>query len=259
VPELPEVEMARRLLEAGALHHKITSVDVRDSRILNSVSAQGLKSALAGRQLCSVLRHGKRLFLQIDSGQWLTLHLGLTGWPVFLEKICAEPRHTRLRIDFEGGPALAFDDLRIFGEVGLTESPQEFLARRGIGPDALQMERETFLTVMSGRKGKIKPALLDQRLIAGLGNLYADEALFQTGICPQARSLNRERLDGLFSAIQKVLRTSLASNADFEKLPDTYLLPHRHPGGACPRDGAALEKIKIAGRTSYYCPLHQKE
>ena len=259
MPELPEVEMARRLLEAGALYQKIRAIDVRDSRILNSVSAQDLEGALSGRQLSSAIRHGKRLFLQIDSGLWLALHLGMTGWPVFLEKGDAEPRHTRLRIDFEGGTALAFDDLRIFGEVGLTEGPQDFLARRGIGPDALQMERETFLAAMSGRKGKIKPALLDQGLIAGLGNLYADEALFQSGICPQARSLKQERLEALYSAIQEVLMTSLASNADFEKLPDSYLLPHRRPGGTCPWDSTALGRIKIAGRTSYYCPLHQKK
>ncbi|MGV8127046.1 MAG: Fpg/Nei family DNA glycosylase [Methanothrix sp.] len=259
MPELPEVEMARRLLEAGVLHQKIRAIDVRDSRILNSVSAQDLEGALAGRRLSSAIRHGKRLFLQIDSGLWLALHLGLTGWQVILEKGSAEPRHTRLRIDFEGGAALAFDDLRIFGEVGLTESPQEFLARRGIGPDALQMEKEAFLAAMSGRKGKIKPALLDQGLIAGLGNLYADEALFQSGICPQARSLKRERLEALYSAIQEVLRTSLASNADFEKLPNSYLLPHRRPGEACPWDGTALQRIKIAGRTSYYCPQHQKK
>ena len=251
--------MARRLLEAGALHKRIRAIDVRDARILNSVSAQELECVLTGRQLSSAIRHGKRLFLQIDSGQWLALHLGLTGWPFFLVESGAEPRHTRLRIDFEGGAALAFDDLRIFGEVGLTESPQEFLARRVIGPDALQMDREAFLAAMSGRKGKIKPALLDQGLIAGLGNLYADEALFQSSICPQARCLKQERLEGLFCAIQKVLKTSLAVNTNFEKLPASYLLPHRRPGGACPWDGALLERIKIAGRSSYYCPVHQKE
>ena len=251
--------MARRLLEAGALHQKIRAIDVKDARILNCVSAQYLECALAGRQLRSALRHGKRLFLQIDSGLWLTLHLGMTGWPVFLEKGDDEPRYTRLRIEFEGRSALAFDDLRIFGEVGLTDSPQDFLARRSIGPDALQMDREAFLATFSGRKGKIKPALLDQSLIAGLGNLYADEALFQSGICPQARCLKRERLEALYSAIQEVLRTSLASNAHFEKLPHTYLLPHRRPGGTCPWDGAALQRKKIAGRTSYYCPMHQKK
>lgn len=259
MPELPEVEMARRLLQNRALHQKIKAATVRDGRILHAVSANDLEKALAGRQFSSALRHGKRLFLQIDPSQWLTLHLGLTGWPIILEKGGIEPRHTRLRIDFEGGAALALDDPRIFGQVGLTASPQAFLTERGIGPDALQMDREFFLAAMSGRRGKIKPALLDQGLIAGLGNLYADEALFQSGICPQARCLKQERLESLFCAIQEVLRTSLACNTDFEKLPRSYLLPHRRPGGACPWDGAALEKIKIAGRTSHYCPLHQKE
>ena len=251
--------MARRLLEAGALHQKIRAIDVKDARILNSLSPQELERALTGRRLSTAVRHGKRLFLQIQSGKWLTLHLGLTGWPVVLEKGSPEPRYTRLRIDFEGGAALALEDLRIFGEVGLTESPQAFLSQRGVGTDALQMDKGSFLTAMSGRKGRIKPSLLDQGLIAGLGNLYADEALFQSGICPQARCLKRNRLEVLFCAIQEVLRTSLACNADFERLPDSYLLPHRRPGGACPWDGALLEKIKIAGRTCYYCPLHQKE
>jgi formamidopyrimidine-DNA glycosylase len=121
------------------------------------------------------------------------------------------------------------------------------------------MDRESFLAAMVGRKGRIKPALLDQSLLAGLGNLYADEALFQSGICPQARGLDRGRLIALFSAIKEVLKTSLAYHAAFEKLPTSYLLPHRVPGGACPRDGAALRREKIAGRTSYYCPRHQKE
>ena len=259
MPELPEVEMARRLLHDRALHRRIRAAAVRDERILNAVSAHDLEGACIGRQFSSALRHGKRLFLEIDHSLWLTLHLGLTGWPVFLEKGSAEPRHTRLRIDFEGGAALAFDDPRIFGEVGLAASPQSFLKERGIGPDALQMERDDFLQAMSRRRGMIKPVLLDQSLLAGLGNLYADEALFQSGICPQARCLDRQRLDALFSAIQEVLKASLACHADFEKLPPSFLLPHRRPGGICPWDGAALQHRKIAGRTSYYCPRHQKE
>lgn len=259
MPELPEVEMARRLLEATALHQKIRAATVRDVRILNAVSADDLKRALAGKQFSCALRHGKRLFLRAAPSLWLTLHLGLTGWLIYLQQGSQEPRHTRLRIDFESGSALAVDDPRIFGEVGLTESPQAFLRKRDIGPDALQMDREFFIAVMGGRKGRIKPALLDQSLLAGLGNLYADEALFQSSICPRARSLDHEKLEALFAAIQEVLRTSLACNADIEKLPDSYLLPHRFPGEACPRDGAALRQEKISGRTSYYCPLHQKE
>jgi formamidopyrimidine-DNA glycosylase len=126
------------------------------------------------------------------------------------------------------------------------------------GSSARWASRKALKPFMNGRRGLIKPALLNQRLIAGLGNLYADEALFLAGICPKASSLTIEPLTTLFSSIQEVLKTALATQADLEELPDSYLLPHRHPGGRCPRDGALLSREKIGGRTSYYCPEHQK-
>jgi formamidopyrimidine-DNA glycosylase len=259
MPELPEVEMARKYLEGAALHQTIEMAEVRAERILFKVSARILEEALAGQQFFSALRHGKRLFLEVHDALWLALHLGLTGSLIYLESEAALPRHTRLLIAFENGRALALDDPRIFGEVSLTKSPQAFLEERKIGPDAQQIDRDGFLRIMSGRKGLIKPALLNQRLVAGLGNLYADEALFQAGICPEARGLDEVQLDALFSSIQEVLWTALSTNADLEKLPDSYLLAHRHPGGRCPRDGSLLLREKIGGRTSYYCPEHQKK
>lgn len=251
--------MVRRYLEATARHQTIRTAEVKDERILAKVSAKDLEDALVGKQFHCALRHGKRLFLKLHNSLWLALHLGLTGSMIYLEHGAKEPSHTRLRISFENGNSLAFDDPRIFGEVGLTKSPEAFLVERKIGPDALQLDREGFLKIMSGRKGLIKPALLNQSLIAGLGNLYADEALFQAGICPKTRGLNSVQLAVLFSSIQEVLRTALSTHADLEKLPDSYLLPHRHPGGTCPRDGALLCREKIGGRTSYFCPEHQTE
>ena len=132
--------------------------------------------------------------MKLHDSLWLALHLGLTGSLIYLESGAKEPRHTRLLISFENGHRLAFDDPRIFGEVGLAKSPEAFLVERKIGPDALQLDREGFLKIMSGRKGLIKPALLNQSLIAGLGNLYADEALFQAGICPKTRGLDEVQL-----------------------------------------------------------------
>jgi formamidopyrimidine-DNA glycosylase len=258
MPELPEVEMARRYLEATSLHQTIRAAEVKDERILAGVSARELEKALAGKQFECTIRHGKRLFLKITGTLYLTLHLGLTGRLICQESEAEEPGHTRLLISFENGRNLAFDDPRIFGEVGLAKSPQTFLVERKMGPDALQLDPDGFLKIMNGRKGLIKPALLNQRLIAGLGNLYADEALFQAGICPRARGLTIGQLTTLFSSIQEVLNTALATHADLEKLPDSYLLPHRHSGGTCPRDGALLSREKIGGRTSYYCPEHQK-
>ncbi|MDD3552476.1 MAG: hypothetical protein PHH39_09995, partial [Methanothrix soehngenii] len=104
----------------------------------------------------------------------------------------------------------------------------------------------------------IKSLLLNQRLISGIGNLYSDEALFQAGIHPQSRSLDEMQLSHLISIIKEVLRTSISVRADFDRLPESYLLRHRHPGGRCPRDGTLLRHEKLGGRTCYYCPQHQR-
>ena len=245
-------------LEATTLLQPIRAAKVLDNRILCGVSPEALELSLAGKQFLSVQRHGKRLFLRLEDDLWLTLHLGLTGRLVYLRFQVAEPSHTRFLVSFQNGRRLAFDDPRIFGEVGLTKSPSVFLAERKIGPDALQLNGDGFLEIMRGRRGLIKPALLNQRLLAGLGNLYADEALFQAGICPKSRCLDEMQLETLFSSIQEVLKTALSTGANLANLPDSYLLPHRRAGGNCPRDGALLRHEKIGGRTSYYCPEHQK-
>jgi formamidopyrimidine-DNA glycosylase len=258
MPELPEVEMARRYLEATSLYQPIKAAKVKDARILSGVSAQSFEQSLPGLQFSLAFRHGKRLFLKLQDDHWLTLHLGLTGRLVYLERTDEVPHHTRMLVFFQNGGRLAFDDPRIFGEVGLTPSPQSFLKVRKIGPDAMELDQDGFLGVMSGRKGIIKGALLNQSLVAGLGNLYADEALFQASICPKSRSLDKNQLNALFLSIQEVLKMALSTGANLGNLPDSYLLSHRNPGGTCPRDGAMLVHEKIIGRTSYYCPRHQK-
>jgi formamidopyrimidine-DNA glycosylase len=265
MPELPEVEMARMYLQATILLQPIRAAAVLDERILSGVSAKALELSLAGEQFISVQRHGKRLFLQLRDDLWLTLHLGLTGRLVYLQARVAEadiaeavPSHTRLLISFQNGCSLAFDDPRIFGEAGLTKSPSILLEERKIGPDALQLNLDGFLEIMRGRRGVIKAMLLNQSLVAGLGNLYADESLFQAGICPRSRGQGETELIALFSSIQEVLKTALSTGANLTNLPDSYLLPHRHAAGTCPRDGSLLMHEKIGGRTSYYCPKHQK-
>ena len=258
MPELPEVESTREYLEAAVLCQPIQEVRVMDERILCRTTPARLGQCLAGKVFRSVYRYGKRLFLELDEDQWLTIHLGMTGRLIYLEKGEAEPAHTRLLIQFQNGRRLAFDDSRIFGEAELAASPTAFLAEGRTGADALLVDRDEFLRIMSGRRGAIKSLLLNQRLISGIGNLYADEALFQAGIHPQSRGLDEVQLLCLFSNIQQVLRTSISVQADFDRLPDTYLLRHRHPGGRCPRDGALLYHEKLGGRTSYYCPVHQR-
>ena len=258
MPELPEVESAREYLESAVLCQPIQEVLIRDERILSQVTPVKLNQCLTGKIFRSVQRHGKRLFLELEEDLWLTLHLGMTGWLIYQDMGEVEPAHTRMLIRFQNGRRLAFDDLRIFGEVGLTESPSIFLKEGKTGPDALLIGRDDFLKIMRSRRGTIKSLLHNQRLISGIGNLYSDEALFQAGIHPQSRSLDEMQLSLLISIIKEVLRTSISVRADFNRLPEYYLLRHRHHGGRCPRDGALLQHEKLGGRTCYYCPEHQR-
>ncbi len=258
MPELPEVEVVRKYLEATSLHQYIKKTKILDSRILGEISAKRMVESLSGQQFHLATRHGKRLFLKLKKNLWLTLHLGLTGNLFYLNDQEVLPKHTRLLIHFSTGNKLAFDDSRIFGEAGLTNNPQQFIFEKRIGPDALQIDLASFLGIMTNRKKTIKAALIDQRLIAGIGNLYSDESLFQSGICPRARGLEEEKLKDLFLSVKKVLNTALCFDAKVGLFPESFLLHNRHPGGICPLDGALLSHEIIGGRTSYYCPTHQK-
>jgi formamidopyrimidine-DNA glycosylase len=257
MPELPEVEMARRYLEKTSLRQAIKRAEIRDARILWGGDAHKLADALAGRKFSATYRHGKRLFLRLGEDLWLAIHLGMSGDFEYYQGHRREPHHTRLLISFEDGNHLAFIDPRLFGEVSLTRDPESFLKEKKIGPDALQLDLAGFLEIMGSRRGSIKGALLNQHLLAGLGNLYSDEALFQTGICPRARALSEDRLKRLLYSIHEVLRTAIDCEADLRELPSSYLIPHRYPGGRCPRDGSLLARTRVAGRTTFFCPVHQ--
>ena len=171
-------------LQATILLQPVRTVAVLDERILSGVSAEALELSLAGKQFISIQRHGKRLFLRLQDDLWLTLHLGLTGRLVYLQAREDQPLHTRLLVSFQNDCRLAFDDPRIFGEVGLTKSPSIFLTERKIGPDALQLNLDGFQEIMHGRRGTIKAMLLNQSLVAGLGNLYADGISLSSGHLP---------------------------------------------------------------------------
>jgi formamidopyrimidine-DNA glycosylase len=260
MPELPEVETLRQYVNDTSIQQIIEKVDVKDPRILDGLSANGLANALTGRQIQSTARHGKLLFMKLEDDLWLALHLGMTGWMYYFRNMKEEPVHDRLLITFAGGAHLAYSDQRLFGRWTITKQPRLFVNQMGLGPDVLGLTLSAFVELMRRRRGIIKQALLDQHFVAGLGNLYSDEALFQSGICPNAklRCLSEDRLECLFDNIQMILQTAISSQMNISSLPDSYLLPHRMPGGICPKDGNPLLHKKIAGRTTYYCPWHQK-
>lgn len=265
MPELPDVENYKRYLSATALHKRIDNVNIGSTKILHGMSSRGLRSALRGRSMERTRRHGKHLFAALDDGMWLALHFGMTGRLVYFKSLDRDPEHDRLRLDFDNGYHLAFVNQRLFGSVGVIANPEAFIGSEKLGPDALDafLDQVAFKRLMRGRKGGIKSALTDQTLLAGIGNIYSDEILFQAGLHPGAlaQSLTDKELSALYRTMRRVLKAAIERGAGSEelvdRLPANYLLPHRQKGETCPRCKTRIKTLNAAGRTAYFCPRCQ--
>jgi formamidopyrimidine-DNA glycosylase len=260
MPELPEVETFKRYLDSTSLHQRISVVDVRSAYVVKDVSPRELARRLKKRSFESSRRHGKHLFVRTDGKSWLRLHFGMTGSVQYLRPDEQPPKTARVIFRFANKRLLAFDDQRKFGEVGLSRNVDEFLRNRGIGPDALDISLLQFKTILGKHRGAVKAILLNQKLIAGVGNLYADEILFRARMQPatEAASLRDKRLRRLFRAMRYVLEKAIALKTDFDRLPTSWLLTHRGKRGQCPRCSRALKSATIGGRTSWFCAHCQK-
>ena len=260
MPELPEVETFKRYLDRTSLHQRITNVEVCDAYVLKRISARGLARRLKGRRFENSHRHGKHLFVHACDELWLRLHFGMTGSLDYLKHDEVTPKTARVIFGFTDGRRLTFDDQRKFGEVELVENMDEFLQARGLGPDALDVSLSQFKTIVGKHRGAVKAILLNQQLIAGIGNLYADEILFRARMHPanKAARLKDKDLKRLFRATRYVLEKAIALKTDFNRLPKSWLLTYRGKNGKCPRCGRALKSATIGGRTSWFCSHCQK-
>ena len=265
MPELPDVEIYKRYLDEHALRQTIERVVVGDARILGDLPAKAFVARLTGNRFEGSRRHGKHLLVRLWRDGWLTLHFGMTGALVHFGDDVEDPPYDRVRFDFEGNRHLAYVNRRMLGRVGLADDAGEFIRAEGLGPDALDpaLELNAFARAIEGRRRDVKSVLMDQGLIAGIGNIYADEILFQARLHPQTpvTSLeDRERME-LFRQIRTVLKTAIDCGAGaeqfLERVPEHLLLPHRKNGGKCPNCGGPITTLKAAGRTSYYCPRCQ--
>ena len=255
MPELPEVETFKRYLDSTSLHRRITRLEVWDAYILKRVSARELKHRLKGRRFENSHRHGKHLFVRADDELWLRLHFGMTGSLEYLKHDEVAPKAARVIFHFADNCRLAFDDQRKFGEIELIENVDAFLQTRRLGPDALEISLSRFKAIVGKHRGAVKAILLNQQLIAGIGNLYADEILFRARMHPAtlATRLSDKDLRRLFRATRYVLDKAITLKTDFNRLPKSWLLPHRGNGGRCPRCGRALKSAIIGGRTAWFC------
>jgi len=267
MPELPDVELFKRYLDAHALHKTIRAVQVGDARILGELPARRFTGTLERNRLESSRRHGKHLLVRLARDGWLTLHFGMTGGLAWFEDLADDPPYDRVRLDFEDGGHLAYVNRRMLGRVGLAADAEAFIRAEELGPDALDpgFDAAALTAALAGRKRDLKSALMDQALLAGIGNIYADEILFQARLHPKtpAASLSEGQQRELFRHLKRVLETAIERGAGaeqlLERLPGDFLLPQRRPDGRCPRCGQALATLKSAGRTSYYCPRCQSE
>lgn len=259
MPELPDVERFRRTLQRG-LETEIDQVTVHSATVLRGVPPRRFSGSLEGHRLQSCRRHGKHLLAQLDDGAVLDLHFGMTGELVAGVEGDPEPPATRLRFGFDDGRWLAYVAPRQLGRVAVHPAGEDPLRVHALGPDALAVDRKT-LEERLGHGGKgLKSALMDQRRIAGVGNVYADEICFQARIHPATplRALDARALDRLHRALDEVLRTACEREADRAAMPADWLLPIRDQDTAdCPRCGTSLGDIRIGGRRTRFCPQCQ--
>ena len=255
MPELPEVETYARYFARHALKKRIVRVDVLDERILGEIRRDAFVRKLRGRAFTSVRRHGKHLFA--DAGSvWLRLHFGMTGDLAYGSEL---PRFAKIAFHFDNGKLLAFEDMRLFGVADLVSDPDAFIADRGLGPDPLSLTAARFAALFEKRRGAIKSLLMTQEIIAGLGNLYVDEILYQTSVHPRrpVHRLRAEEIRALYKAMRRILRETIARHARESELPRNYLIHHREVGERCPRCGGTIQRSVVFGRTTYFCGRHQ--
>ncbi len=275
MPELPEVETVRRTLEGKLVGKNIEEVNLITPDILRQPCPSNFVEIITGKKFRALERRGKYLLFRLSQGWMLVGHLRMTGQLVYCEPATPIVKHTHLIIKLDDGFQLRYIDIRRFGGFNLVEvnNMDSIKGLAALGPEPLgeDFSKEYLKKNLRNSRAKIKSILLDQTFVAGLGNIYVDEALFKAKVHPErlGSSLTPREIAALHKAIQEVLElgienrgTSLRDYVDgegrsgeFQKLLQVYG-KYKEP---CPRCRTVLLKAKVAGRTSSYCPKCQKE
>lgn len=270
MPELPEVETIRRSLLPKVVGARIRQVEVRERRFRQTVQAD-LESRLKGRTVDRIDRRGKYLLFELDDSQCLLLHLGMSGSLELRTASQALEPHDHVRWLLDGGGALVFNDPRRFGLLRLA-ARTELRELDNVGPDPLTdgWSAAQMRAMVRGRRRPIKNLLMDQRLIGGIGNIYASEILHQAAIRPtrQARKLRRIEIDELVKATVAVLNravslggSSINDYVDGEGRPGSFqnhFAVYDRAGEPCRRCGGVIRRSVQGGRASFHCPGCQR-
>lgn len=290
MPELPEVETIVNQLRSRLLGRRIVSAWVGWERIVDRPSAEEFCQRLNQRIFAAARRRGKFLLFPFHSGDVprlgrgvprlappeaglgrgvLLVHLRMTG-NLLLQPSSVEPdRHTHAVLTLDDGQRLHYRDVRKLGRLYLVDDPEEVVGRLGPEPLAADFDAEALAARLAGRRARVKSLLLDQRVLAGLGNIYADEALFRAGIHPLrlGENLSAGEIARLHAAIRGVLREAISAGGttlrDYRsamgqpgEFQERLQVVRRH-GEPCPRCGTPLERIRVGGRSTHFCPRCQ--
>ena len=266
MPELPEVETIRRAIEKTLVGKKISAVQINNPRVIREPSPREFAKGLEGRAIAGALRKGKLLIMELSGGKFLCAHLKMTGQFVYP----GTGKASRVSFQFSDGTLLDFNDNRLFGELRLRDDWSTLKFVRELGPDPFGITAEEFAAMLAGKRTKIKALLMDQKFIAGIGNLYAAEMLFAGRIGPgrPASSLSGEEAARLYRAMKDILSEAVRLKGSSV---DNYVQLSGQRGGYVPqlkvygREGkpcvgcaGTVQRTTMGGRGTYYCPACQK-
>jgi len=256
MPELPEVEITRRRLAPLLLGRRVVEVRTTRDGYFFLTPPRELRRRLLGRRFETLERRGKYLVAGLNGGERLLLHLGMTG-RLFSGGV--PDAHTHLRLRFEdAGPELLFRDVRKFGKVQVLAAGESSPRLARLGPDALAASPAQLHTAGRRRRAPVKTLLLDQSVLAGVGNIYADEALFLAGLSPRrpACRLSRQDCVLLARALKRVLRRAISDGAGGRYRDEGRV--YGRAGEPCRRCRTPIRRVVIGQRSSHYCPRCQR-
>ncbi|MCC3145558.1 DNA-formamidopyrimidine glycosylase [Halanaerobium sp. Z-7514] len=275
MPELPEVQTVIKGLRPLIVDKKITELEVREENLIGypDISIDELKKRLIGAKIESISRRGKYILINLDIDKILVIHLRMTGKLLVKEAAEFKDKHTHVIFTLDDGQEIRFNNVRKFGRIYLIdpEKPEQAGGLANLGPEPLseQLSLEDFKKLFANRRGVIKSLLLNQKFIAGIGNIYADEILYLSGIEPErkADSLSEEEKEKIYFNMRDILEKGIIyGGTSFSDYVNAFgekgsfqaeLKVHQRQGEACHICGSKIKKKKIGGRASYYCPKCQ--
>ncbi|MFZ2054706.1 MAG: bifunctional DNA-formamidopyrimidine glycosylase/DNA-(apurinic or apyrimidinic site) lyase [Candidatus Aminicenantales bacterium] len=272
MPELPEVETIVRCLRPHLCGLQVRSVHLLFPPIVRDPGRLPLEK-LVGRRVSGLRRRGKMILLDFSGGLTLIVHLRMTGQLIFCDRNAPPDKHTHFILCLRRSPReLRFRDVRKFGFIRAVRTAEAERTRELslLGPEPLGLGRNAFLERLRGRRGRLKGLLLNQRVLAGIGNIYADEILYEAGLHPRTdiSRLGRRRLERLYTAVSRVLDEAIAfkgttvrdfrDGLGFEGLFQNRLRVYGREGEPCRRCGGRLRRIRLSGRSTHFCPRCQR-